>query len=92
MSEPTPPRDAAADGHPEPDDDATNPNIALGIVFGMLGLGVMLALEDTRIAGLPFLVLGITFFVMGIRPSSGRSAASDEAPTPDSPAPEGDAR
>ncbi|MFT2711576.1 hypothetical protein [Clavibacter sp. Sh2126] len=78
---------------PPDDDDATNPNIALGIVFTMLGLGLVLALEDTRVAGLPFLVLGITFFVMGIRPRKSGTAAPAEVPTdPDSPAPGEDAR
>ncbi|MFT7767002.1 hypothetical protein [Clavibacter tessellarius] len=85
-----------APGAPAPspdDDDATNPNVALGIVFGMLGLVLMLTLDDTRVAGLPFLILGVTFFVMGIRPRKGTGATPADAPTaPEPPAPGGDAR
>jgi len=74
---------------PDDDDDATSPNIALGVVFGMLGLVLMLTLDDARFAGLPFLILGVTFFVMGIRPGK-RGASTADAP--DAPAPEGDTR
>lgn len=87
-----------APGAPAPspdddDDDTTNPNVALGIVFGMLGLVLMLTLDDTRVAGLPFLILGVTFFVMGIRPRKGTAATPADAPTaPEPPAPGGDAR
>jgi succinate-acetate transporter protein len=83
MSDPTSPGDPAAP--PADDDDAadSNPNVALGIVFGMLGVVLMLTLDDTRVAGLPFLILGITFFVMGIRPATrkrDRAAADDDPP------------
>ncbi|OUE18905.1 hypothetical protein BFL36_12755 [Clavibacter michiganensis] len=85
-----------APGAPAPppdDDDATDPNVALGIVFGMLGLVLMLTLDDTRVAGLPFLILGITFFVMGIRAGKGGATTPADAPTsPEPPGPEGDAR
>ena len=79
MSEKTTPG-APAGGE---DDDATNSNVALGIVFGMLGLVLMLTLDDTRVAGLPFLVLGITFFVMGIRSRTGGTATAADAPDDD---------
>jgi succinate-acetate transporter protein len=82
MSEPRTPADP---DEPAAASEETNQNTALGIVFGMLGLALMLTLEDTRVAGLPFLVLGVTFFVMGIRPSggkAGRATADGEQPPP----------
>jgi hypothetical protein len=87
MSDPTtpagpadPPADAVAE-----DDAAPNTNRALGIVFGVLGLVLMLTIEDTRVAGLPFVILGVTFFVMGIRPAGrkrDRAAAGGDPPPP----------
>jgi succinate-acetate transporter protein len=86
MSDPTtpggpadPPVDPPAEG-----DDASRTNTSLGIVFGMLGLVLMLTLDDTRVAGLPFVVLGITFFVMGIRPAAGKrgTTPADGDPPP----------
>lgn len=73
---------------PAEDDADSNPNLALGIVFGMLGLVLMLTLEDTRVAGLPFVVLGITYAVMGIRPAAAkrRRAAADGGTPPPPPA------
>ncbi|MFT2752883.1 hypothetical protein [Clavibacter sp. Sh2088] len=88
MSEPTTPADPA-DPPAEDDDDSTSTNASLGIVFGMLGLVLMLTLDDTRVAGLPFLVLGITFFVMGVRPK--KKASGDGLPAAPAP-PEGDPR
>ncbi|RII90807.1 hypothetical protein DZF95_11475 [Clavibacter michiganensis] len=81
--------DPTTSGHPadppaEGDGDS-NPNVALGIVFGMLGLVLMLTLDDTRVAGLPFLILGVTFFVMGIRRATrerDRTPADDTPPPP----------
>ncbi|MFS4505187.1 hypothetical protein ACMA46_03025 [Clavibacter sp. Sh2141] len=74
---------------PAETEDDPDQNTTLGIVFGMLGLVLMLTLEDTRVAGLPFLVLGITFFIMGIRTAAGKrdTAATDgEQPPPPPPA------
>jgi hypothetical protein len=88
MSEPTTPG-GPVDPPAEDDDSAdSNPNVALGIVFGMLGLVLMLTLDDTRVAGLPFVILGITFFVMGIRPVTRKRdrAAVDDTQTPPPPA------
>jgi hypothetical protein len=97
MSDPTTPGGPADEGAPDADADATagagaasaegdaNQNTALGIVFGMLGLVLMLTLEDTRVAGLPFVVLGITYFAMGIRPvvaKRGRAPADGDTPPP----------
>ncbi|WP_043674530.1 hypothetical protein [Clavibacter michiganensis] len=82
MSEPRTPADP---GDPADAGEDTNQNTALGIVFGMLGLVLMLTLDDTRVAGLPFLVLGVTFFVMGIRPTAGkrgRAPADGDQPPP----------
>jgi hypothetical protein len=84
MTDPTTPG-GPADPPAEDDDDSASTNTSLGIVFGMLGLVLMLTLDDTRVAGLPFLVLGITFFVMGIRPGKAkrdRPAADDTPPPP----------
>jgi succinate-acetate transporter protein len=70
---------------PAGSEDDTNQNTSLGIVFGMLGLVLMLTLEDSRVAGLPFLVLGVTFFIMGIRPAAGKrdgATADGEQPPP----------
>ncbi|MBF4621332.1 MULTISPECIES: hypothetical protein [Clavibacter] len=84
MSDPTTPGGPV--DPPAEDDDAadSNPNIALGIVFGMLGLVLMLTLDDTRVAGLPFLILGVTFFVMGVRPAKAKrdGPAADGTPPP----------
>ncbi|AJW77916.1 hypothetical protein [Clavibacter michiganensis] len=86
MSEPTTPGGPA--DPPAEDDDSSSTNASLGIVFGMLGLVLMLTLDDTRVAGLPFVILGITFFVMGIRPTTRKRdrAAVDDTPTPPPPA------
>lgn len=91
MTDPTTPG-GPADPPAEDDDDATSTNASLGIVFGMLGLVLMLTLDDTRVAGLPFVILGITFFVMSVRPKKGR--AGSPATGPDSPPrpPEADGR
>jgi hypothetical protein len=83
MTDPTTPGHPA--DPPAEDDVDSNPNVALGIVFGMLGLVLMLKLDDTRVAGLPFLILGVTFFVMGIRPATrecDRAPADDTLPPP----------
>jgi hypothetical protein len=82
MTDPTTPGHPA--DPPAEDDVDSNPNVALGIVFGMLGLVLMLTLDDTRVAGLPFVILGVTFFVMGIRPAMGKR---DRAPADDTPPP-----
>jgi succinate-acetate transporter protein len=72
---------------PAGSEDDTNQNTSLGIVFGMLGLVLMLTLEDSRVAGLPFLVLGVTFFIMGIRPAAGkRDPATTDGEQPPPPA------
>ncbi|WP_317232541.1 hypothetical protein [Clavibacter capsici] len=83
MSDPTTPG-GPADAPAEGDDGSKSTNTALGVVFGMLGLALMLTLDDTRVAGLPFLILGVTFFVMGIRPATRERdrAAGDDAPPP----------
>ncbi len=54
----------------------------LGLVFGLLGL-VMLLGTDSRAAGLPFLVIGITFFVIGRNGGRRRSSSggSGDGPT-----------
>ncbi|OUE20815.1 hypothetical protein BFL34_01633 [Clavibacter michiganensis] len=82
MSDPTTPGGPA--DPPAEDDADSNPNVALGIVFGMLGLVLMITLDDTRVAGVPFLILGATFFVMGIRPARRKRdrAAADDTPPP----------
>ena len=88
MTDPTTPG-GPADPPAEDDDSAdSNPNVALGIVFGMLGLVLMLTLDDTRVAGLPFVILGITFFVMSVRPKKAKRdrPAADGAPPPPPPA------
>ncbi|TDT62678.1 hypothetical protein [Frigoribacterium sp. PhB116] len=41
-------------------------NIGIGVVFGLLGLTLFLAL-DTPWAGLPMLVVGIVFVAQGLR-------------------------
>jgi succinate-acetate transporter protein len=86
MSGPTAPADPA--DPPAEDDDSSSTNASLGIVFGMLGVVLMLTLDDTRVAGLPFVILGITFFVMGIRPVTRKRdrAAVDDTQTPPPPA------
>ena len=85
MSEPTTPADRA-DPPAEEDDDSSSTNASLGIVFAMLGVVLMLTLDDTRVAGLPFIILGITFFVMSVRPKKARTppaaTGSDVAPEP----------
>ncbi|RIJ17193.1 hypothetical protein [Clavibacter nebraskensis] len=82
MSEPTTPGGPA--DPPAEDDDSSSTNASLGIVFAMLGLVLMLTLDDTRVAGLPFLILGVTFFVMSVRPKKkakrDRTAAGDAPP------------
>ena len=45
----------------------------LGYVFGLLGLVLLLG-TDSRAAGLPFLVVGVTFFLIGR--NGGRRRAS----------------
>ena len=79
------PVDPPADGD-DPDD--ANPHVALGVVFGMLGLALMLTLDDTRVAGLPFVILGATYLVMGIRTAVAerrRAAAAADDGTPPAP-------
>ncbi|MFD3446390.1 hypothetical protein ACFDTO_17485 [Microbacteriaceae bacterium 4G12] len=51
----------------------------LGYVFGLLGL-VMLLGTDSRAAGLPFLVLGVTFFVIGRNGGRRRSSSGGSGP------------
>jgi len=46
----------------------------LGYVFGLLGLVLLLG-TDSRAAGLPFLVLGVTFFLIGRNGGRRRSSA-----------------
>ena len=41
-------------------------NVGIGVVFGLLGLTLFLAL-DTPWAGLPMLVVGIVFVAQGLR-------------------------
>ncbi|RIJ57380.1 hypothetical protein [Clavibacter phaseoli] len=83
MSDPTTPG-GPADPPAEDDDDSSSTNASLGIVFGMLGLMLMLTLDDTRVAGLPFVILGITFFVMSVRPKKAKrdGPAADDTPPP----------
>ncbi|CAQ00932.1 hypothetical protein ACR8AL_01040 [Clavibacter sepedonicus] len=83
MTDPTTPG-GPTDPPAEDDDDSSSTNTSLGIVFGMLGLVLMLTLDDTRVAGLPFVVLGITFFVMGMRPKKAERVgpAADDTPPP----------
>jgi len=83
MTDPTTPG-GPADRPAEDDDDSSSTNASLGIVFGMLGLVLMLTLDDTRVAGLPFVILGITFFVMSVRPKKGKRdrPAADDTPPP----------
>ncbi len=84
MSEPTTPADPAAP--PAEEEDSSSTNASLGITFAMLGLVLMLTLDDTRVAGLPFIILGITFFVMSVRPKMARTrpaaTGSDAPPQP----------
>jgi hypothetical protein len=81
MSEPTTPGGPAdPPAEDDSDDDSTSTNVSLGIVFLMLGIVLMLTLDDTRVAGLPFVILGITFFVMGVRPKKAASASAPKAP------------
>jgi hypothetical protein len=75
MGDPTQPGDPAGTGDAE---ETTNQNLALGVVFGMLGLVLVLTLDDTRVAGLPFIVLGIVYFSMGIRPAKGKGTESPD--------------
>jgi hypothetical protein len=66
--------DATEPGGPADAGDAegtTDRSTALGVVFGMLGLVLMLTLDDARAAGLPFLVLGIVYSGMGLRRAKG---------------------
>ncbi|MBF4622743.1 hypothetical protein [Clavibacter sp. VKM Ac-2872] len=88
MTDPTTPG-GPADPPAEDDDDSSSTNASLGIVFGMLGLVLMLTLDDTRVAGLPFVILGITFFVMSVRPK--KKASGEDLPAAPAP-PEGDPR
>ncbi len=85
MSEPTTPADPA-DPPAEEDDDSASTNASLGITFAMLGVVLMLTLDDTRVAGLPFILLRITFFVMSVRPKRARTrpaaTGSDAPPQP----------
>jgi hypothetical protein len=89
MTDPTTPgvpADPPAEPPTEDDDDSTSTNASLGIVFAMLGLVLVLTLDDTRVAGLPFIILGIAFFVMSVRPKKKENAAPRSAPTtPDAP-------
>jgi hypothetical protein len=67
---------------------ATSQNVALGVVFGVLGLALTVTLDEVRAAGLPFLVLGVVFFAMGIREAKGQAGGP---PTPEGPpTPDGD--
>ncbi|MBP2456929.1 hypothetical protein ABID70_002454 [Clavibacter michiganensis] len=82
MTDPTTPGRPAEP--PAEDDDSSSTNASLGIVFAMLGVVLMLTLDDTRVAGLPFVILGVAFFVMGVRPKKAKrdGPAADDAPTP----------
>ncbi|OUE24193.1 hypothetical protein [Clavibacter michiganensis] len=82
MTDPTTPGNPA-DPPAEDDADSSSTNASLGIVFAMLGLVLMLTLDDTRVAGLPFVILGVTFLVMSVRPKKRErdvAAAHDDPP------------
>ncbi len=51
----------------------------LGYVFGLLGLVLLLGI-DSRAAGLPFLVLGVTFFLIGRNGGRRRSSRPGSEP------------
>ncbi len=51
----------------------------LGYVFGLLGLVLLLG-TDSRAAGLPFLVLGVTFFLIGRKDGRSRSSGPGSKP------------
>ncbi|RIJ52444.1 hypothetical protein DZG00_04900 [Clavibacter lycopersici] len=90
MTDPTTPGGPA--DPPTEDDDSSSTNASLGIVFAMLGLVLMLTLDDTRVAGLPFVVLGITFFVMSVRPKKARAGSPSTGPDAPPRPPEADGR
>lgn len=57
--------------------------VALGVTFAGVALVFSLTMENPTI-GLPFLVLGIVFFFMGLsaeKPTSSHSGSNDESPT-----------
>lgn len=63
---------------PEDDEASDDNDVALAIAFGVPGLVLVLLLEDARVVGLPFLVLGAFYLLRVIRASARRDTAGPE--------------
>ncbi|PPF66555.1 hypothetical protein C5E16_11415 [Clavibacter michiganensis] len=79
--------DAPTRPAPADDDESSDNDVALAIAFAVPGAVLMLLLEDARVVGLPFLVLGLFYFAKVIRSSmvTGKAAPAADGPAEDGP-------
>ncbi|WP_317231056.1 hypothetical protein [Clavibacter sp. MX14-G9D] len=72
---------------PADDEESSDNDVALAIAFAVPGAVLMLLLEDARVVGLPFLVLGLFYFARVIRSSmvAGKAAPAADGPAEDGP-------